>query len=187
MLQLACYFLKFHICPNLQSNFCYYRHLKRFKMILRISKVFGSKSGATEILTMISVQKCQVLAISEDWTNVHACCSFKLIINNECLVFIHSLDFALIIYVTKIRQFHISQFWNGTGPILPFLVLALFELTDYHTKPDWQADNQSLFHEKGHDLPSVHSLIGSRGQDSVHHCHHIHHNVQTRRRNWTDI
>ena len=64
--------------------------------------------------------------ISEDWTNVYACCSFKLIINNECLVYIHSLEFALIIYVTNIRQFHVSQFWHGTGPILPFVVLALW-------------------------------------------------------------
>ena len=74
---------------------------------------------------MISVQKCQFLAISEDWTNVYACCLFKLYINNECLVYIHSLDFALIIYVTKIRQFHVSQFWHEPGPISPFVVLAL--------------------------------------------------------------
>ena len=94
-------------------------------MNLRISKVFGSRGGATEILTMISVQKCQFLAISEDWTNVYACCSFKLIINNECLIYIHSLDFALIIYVTKIRQFHVSQIWHGTGPVSLFVVLAL--------------------------------------------------------------
>ena len=71
-------------------------------MNLRISKVFGSRGGATEILTMLSVQKCQFLAISEDRTNMYACYSFKLI-NNECLVYIHSLDFALIVYVTKIR------------------------------------------------------------------------------------
>ena len=88
-------------------------------MILRISKVFGSRGGATEILTMISVQKCQFLAVSEDWTNVYACCSFKLIIINECLVYIY------IIYVTKIRKFHVSQFWHWTGPISPFMVLAL--------------------------------------------------------------
>ena len=72
-------------------------------MILRISKVFGSRGGATEILTMISVKKCQILAISEGWTNVYAWCSYKWIIDNECMVYIHSLDFALIIYVTKIR------------------------------------------------------------------------------------
>ena len=35
-------------------------------MNLRILKVFGSRGGATEILTMICVQKCQFLAISED-------------------------------------------------------------------------------------------------------------------------
>ena len=94
-------------------------------MILRISKVFGSRGGATEILTMISVQNWQCLAISEDWTDVYAWCSFKLIINNECLVYIHSLDFVIIIHETKIRQFHVSQFWHVTGPILPFVVLAL--------------------------------------------------------------
>ena len=69
-------------------------------MNLQISKVFGSGVGATEILTMISVQKCKILAISQDWTNAYACCSFKLINNNEGLVYIHSLDFDLIIYVT---------------------------------------------------------------------------------------
>ena len=39
------------------------------------------------------------------------------------------------------------------------------ELTDSDTKTDWQTDNQSLFHEKEHDLPSVHSLVASGGQD----------------------
>ena len=69
---------------------CYYRRSEPFKMNLCLSKVFGSRGGATEILTMISVQKCQFLAISQDWTNVNACCSFKLIINNnEGLVYIH--------------------------------------------------------------------------------------------------
>ena len=79
-------------------------------MNLHVSKVFGSRGGATEILMMINVQKCQVLAISEDGTNVYACCSFKIIINNEYLVYIYSLDFALIINVTIIRRFHVSQF-----------------------------------------------------------------------------
>ena len=90
-------------------------------MNLRISKVFGSRGGATEILTVISVQKCQFLAtcILGDWTNVYTCCSYKLIINNECLVYIHRLYFALIIYVTKIRQFYVSQSCHGTGPISP--------------------------------------------------------------------
>ena len=91
-------------------------------------KIFWIEGGATEILTMISVQKCQFSAISEDWTNVYACCSLKIIINNECLVCIHSLDFALIIYVSKIIQFHVLQFWQGTGPILPLMVLALLTI-----------------------------------------------------------
>ena len=72
---------------------------------------------------MISVQKCHFLAISEDWTNVYACCSFKLIVNHQCLVCIHCLDFALTIYVTKIRQFHVSQFWYWARPISPFMIL----------------------------------------------------------------
>ena len=62
-------------------------------MILRISKVFGSRGGATEI----RVTNSQFLAMSENLTNVQACCLCKLIFNNECLVFIHSFDFPLII------------------------------------------------------------------------------------------
>ena len=62
------------------------------------------------------------LAISEHWKNVYACWSFLLINNNEFVVYIHSLDFALIIYVTKIRQFHISWFWQATGLISSFVV-----------------------------------------------------------------
>ena len=49
----------------------------------------------------------------------------QIIINTKCLVYIYSLDFALIIYVTKIRQIHVSQFWHGTEPISLFVVLAL--------------------------------------------------------------
>ena len=79
-------------------------------MILHISNVFGSRGGAIEIMTMIGVQKCQFLAKSENWTNVYACCSCKLIINNECLVpvYTHSLAFSLNIHITKIWQFQIS-------------------------------------------------------------------------------
>ena len=74
-----------------------------------LSKVYGSRAGATEML-MISVQKWQFLAISENWTNIYVCCSCKLIIklNNKCFVYIHSLDFSLIIYVRKIGLYHIS-------------------------------------------------------------------------------
>ena len=52
----------------------------------------------------------------------------QIIINTKCLVYIYSLDFALIIYVTKIRQIHVSQFWHGTGPISLFVVLPLWSL-----------------------------------------------------------
>ena len=117
--KLACYFLIFNIRPNLRSNFCYCnRRLESFKMILRKSIVFGSRGGATEILTMISVQKCHFLAISENWSNEYACCSFNSIIYNNFSVYIHSLDFPLIIYVTKIGQFLISNRanFNVRGP-----------------------------------------------------------------------
>ena len=56
-------------------------------MNIRLHKVFGSRGGATEILTMISVQKCQFLAISEDCTNVYAYCSFKLMTMNAWYIF----------------------------------------------------------------------------------------------------
>ena len=75
-------------------------------MILCISKVCGSRCGATEILTTIIVQKWQFLAISEIWTNILACCSCKLIINYECLVYVYSLEFPLIIYLTEIGHFY---------------------------------------------------------------------------------
>ena len=62
----------------------------------------------------------------------YACCSSKLIINNECLVYIyiHSLDFLLIFILKKIVHCHISKLWTATGPNLSFMVLAssnLFE------------------------------------------------------------
>ena len=42
--------------------------------------------------------------------------------NNECLVYVHSLDFPKI---TNFEKFLISSIWLATGPILPFVVLAL--------------------------------------------------------------
>ena len=60
----------------------------------------------------MSVQKCQLLAISENSTNVYACCSFKLIIKNECLVYIHSFDFALIIYNIDQQQGQFRRSWS---------------------------------------------------------------------------
>ena len=52
-----------------------------------------------EILTIIGVQKCQFSAKSEILSNAYAYCSRKLIVNNECLAYIHSLDFPLIIHI----------------------------------------------------------------------------------------
>ena len=77
-------------------------------MFLCISEIFRSRGGGIEILTMIGVQKCQFLAISENLTNAYAYRSSKLIVYNECLVYVHSLDFPLIILITKIVRFHIS-------------------------------------------------------------------------------
>ena len=93
---LVCYFCIINIRPNLRSNFCNHRRLECFQKILRISTLFWSRVGGIEILTMIGVQKCQFLVKSESLTNAYACCSCKWIINNECLVYIHSLDFPLI-------------------------------------------------------------------------------------------
>ena len=74
------FFFIINICPNLWSNLFYHRISDRFQKILCISKLFGSRGGGLEILTMISVQKCQFLAKSEDWTKVYLCCSCKLIL-----------------------------------------------------------------------------------------------------------
>ena len=49
-----------------------------------------------------------------------------------------SLDFALIMYVTKIRQFHVSQFWHGTGPI--FAVRGQSSLRIYSKKDRLPSD-----------------------------------------------
>ena len=83
-------------------------HLERFKKILCISEIFGSRGGGIQILTLIGVRKCQFLAKSENLSNAYAYCSSKSIVNNEYLVYIHSLNFPLIIHITKIERFHIS-------------------------------------------------------------------------------
>ena len=64
---------------------------------------------------MINVQKWQFLAISEDWTIVYAGYSFELIINNEFLVYIKSLYFALIIYYQKLYTFTFHNFEMEQG------------------------------------------------------------------------
>ena len=84
---LVCYFCIIHIRPNLRSNFCNHRRLKRFQKNLCISKLFGSRGGGIEILTMIGVQKRLFLAKSENWANVYACSLCKFIVNDKCLVY----------------------------------------------------------------------------------------------------
>ena len=60
----------------------------------RSSPVYHKIEGwGVEILIMIGVQKCQFLAKPENSTNAYAYCSSKLIVNNECLVYVYSLDF----------------------------------------------------------------------------------------------
>ena len=70
------------------------------KIILRISIVFGMRGGGAEILTIIGGKKMLQIYMS-----IVLC---TLIMNIECLVYIHSLDFPLSIHITKIAQFHIS-------------------------------------------------------------------------------
>ena len=106
--KLVRYFFIIHIRPNLRSNFCNHRCLEHFQRILCISKLFGSRGGGIEIFTMIGVQKYQFIASAEYWTTVHVCCSCKLIKNDKCLAYIHSLDFLLNTHVTKIVLIQIS-------------------------------------------------------------------------------
>ena len=76
---LFSHFSYFSYTPQPLIHFFYYRRLEHFKIILRISKVFGLRGGATEI----RVTNGKFLAMSENFTNVYACCSCKLIFNNE--------------------------------------------------------------------------------------------------------
>ena len=50
---------------------------------------------ASQILTMIDVQKSLWLAKSENLVNIYACCSWKLIFNDECLVYPVYTQFGL--------------------------------------------------------------------------------------------
>ena len=68
-------------------------------------------------------KKCQLLAKSKYCTNLYSC-SCKLIMNIECRIYIHSLDFPPNIHITKFSQFH--NFHKQQGQLLPNVVLALF-------------------------------------------------------------
>ena len=73
---------------------------------------------------------------SDNWTNVYACCSCKLFIGDECLVYIHSLDFPLNIRITKncTIQYFINLISNRAnfavrGPTsfsLPWMISLIF-------------------------------------------------------------
>ena len=52
-----------------------------------------AKVRGLEILKMTSVENGQLIVKSENWTNAYVYCSSKLIVQNECLVYVHSLDF----------------------------------------------------------------------------------------------
>ena len=69
--KLVCHFFKIHIRPNLRNNFCNHRRLEHFQMIHCISKPFGSRGGGIEILAMIGVQQCLLLAKSEHLRNAY--------------------------------------------------------------------------------------------------------------------
>ena len=56
------FFIVFICAPTSDPIFFYYRRLEQFKIILRISKLFGSRGGATEI----RVTNGQFLAMSEN-------------------------------------------------------------------------------------------------------------------------
>ena len=55
--KLVRYFFLIHVRANLRSTIGNRIHLERFKKILCISEIFGSRGGGIEILTMIGVQK----------------------------------------------------------------------------------------------------------------------------------
>ena len=115
------FFIYFIYAQTSDPIFFNYRRVEHFKVILRISKVFGSRGGATEI----RVTKYQFLAMSENLTNYHAYCSFKLIFNNEWLIFIHSLDFLLIIITGTNwnNEFNLKELGPRTAKLLLFKIM----------------------------------------------------------------
>ena len=134
--------LFFTYFPNVRTNFCYYIYWLRFKMIPRISILFGSRGEATDILTMIGMQKCNFSGKSENWTYVYACCTCKWITNNEWLVCIYILDFPLNIYVTKIGQLHISKFFNSNSDLI------VYEFIRQFIASNWMKCIWNLFKDK---------------------------------------
>ena len=96
-------FFIFFIYAPTSDPFFYYRRLEHFKIILRISKVFGLRGGATEI----RVTNGKFLTMSENFTNVYASCSCKLILNNEWIYSQFGLSFN---YNVKTKNWTIPYF-----------------------------------------------------------------------------
>lgn len=115
-------FSYFTNAPTTDPFFSSYRHLERLKTVLRISKVFGWRGWATYTLTIINVQKCWFLATSENLSQEYMLVHENEIINNDCLLYIHSLDFSCKIYERWTIPYFvsfISNMANSTvfGPI----------------------------------------------------------------------
>ena len=105
-------FSQFSHTPQPSIYFLLLQTFRAFKDESSYIKSFWIEGWGNRNIDDDKYAKMPIFSYLEDKTNVYACCSFKLIINNECLVYIHSSDFALIIYGTKItgRQFHVSHF-----------------------------------------------------------------------------
>ena len=100
------FFFKFHFHPNLRSNFC---------NVLR--QLFAYQSLLIEgwVNRNIDDNRCEKMPIFSYiriWNRCICRLLCKLIISNECLVYIYSLDFPLIIYLANIGQFHIFFYFD---------------------------------------------------------------------------
>ena len=120
--------LCFHISytPRLRSKFCFYSRLIRFKMILQISNVFGSRDGASTIDDDTCAKMFYFSQIRK--LNKSLFLLFMQINYYQwILVHLNSLDFPPNIHkiCTKPVQLHILWFWSATGLFSSFGVLAL--------------------------------------------------------------
>ena len=93
-------------------------------MIICISKVCGSRGGATEILTMTIVQKCHFLAISENRTNEQVCCLCELIINNEFLEYFHKSGIF-------------SNYLSNKELTIPYFLILISNRADFAVRDPW--------------------------------------------------
>ena len=88
----------FHIRPDLRSNFCYSRRLRleHFKMVLCILNVFWIEGWGSRNIDDEKCAKMPNFSCIKKVNTCLNCCSCKLIIYNEYLVYIYNLDFPLI-------------------------------------------------------------------------------------------